>query len=209
MEIYNLYPDSWGSNCYILISGKEGEERRAAVIDPSADPHKIAEFVSKKNAVVDCIILTHGHFDHIISLDTLRDSTSAPALIHKDDAEMLTDGEKNAHSFFFGYGKKWRPAEKLLEDGDRITLGGDTIEVISTPGHSKGSICLFCGDKLITGDTLFASGFGRYDLYGGDVDSLAASLASLRALEPNLIIYPGHGDSARLGDALDRVAYYF
>ena len=204
MEIYNLSPGSWGSNCYILISGN-----RAAVIDPSADAQRIVDFVAKKNATVENIILTHGHFDHIVSLDALRDSTLAPALIHKDDAEMLSDGEKNAHSFFFGYGKRWRPAEKILEDGDKIVLGGETVEVISTPGHSKGSICLLCSDKLITGDTLFANGFGRYDLYGGDVNQLADSSASLRALDPTLTVYPGHGDSARLGDALDSVAYYF
>lgn len=203
MEIYNLSPEAFGSNCYILISGSA-----AAVVDPSADIGRILSFLNETGARLEYIILTHGHFDHITSLDSLRDMTAAPAYIHKGDGEMLGDGEKNAHAVFFGYNKKWRPAERLLEDGDLLTLGGETIEVISTPGHSKGSICLLCGDFMITGDTLFANGYGRYDLHGGDVNELTASLSSLRKLDPKLTIYPGHGCSTTLGDALDNLLYY-
>ena len=204
MDIYTLLPEGFGSNCYILASG-----RSAAVVDPSVKVGEILAFLADKGLELELILLTHGHFDHIESLDRLRDATLAPACIHKDDGEMLADGKKNAYEFFFGYNKKWRPAERLLENGDKLTLGNETVEVISTPGHSKGSICLLCGDKLITGDTLFANGFGRYDLHGGDVNQLADSIASLRALDRNLTIYPGHGDSARLGAALECVAYYF
>lgn len=204
MDIYTLLPEGFGSNCYILASGSS-----AAVVDPSVKASEILDFLSDKGLKLELILLTHGHFDHIESLDSLRDVTMAPACIHKDDNEMLTDGKKNAYEFFFGYGKKWRPAERLLENGDKLTLGKETVDTISTPGHSRGSICLLCGDKLITGDTIFANGFGRYDLHGGDINQLADSIASLRTLDRNLTIYPGHGDSARLGNALDRVAYYF
>ena len=178
-------------------------------MDPSVDAGEIISFISEKGAVLEMILLTHGHFDHIASLDTLRDMSGAPAYIHKDDNEMLGDGKKNAYAFFFGYNKKWRSAENLLEDGDILHLGSESIKVISTPGHSKGSICLLCSDKLITGDTIFASGFGRYDLHGGNVNELADSISSLRSFDRNLTIYPGHGDTAKLGNALDNVAYYF
>ena len=202
MEVYTLFPASWGSNCYILLSDSEDKSRRAAVVDPSADAHEILRFIEKKKAILDFIVLTHGHFDHIVSLDTLRDLTFVPAYVHKDDDEMLSDGRKNAYSVFFSGDKHWRPAEKLLEDGDKLKLGDETVEVISTPGHSKGSICLLFGDKLITGDTLFANGYGRYDLHGGDPNILADSLASLRSFNKDLTIYPGHGDPTRLEDAL-------
>ena len=208
MEIFSITPSSWGSNCYVLISQNKAHSRRAAIVDPSADSHEIIRFVEEKNAVIDCIILTHGHFDHITSLDELRDITLSPAYIHKDDSEMLCDGAKNAHSVFYGYDKKWRDAEILLDDGDEIKLGEETIKVISTPGHSKGSICLLCGDKLITGDTIFANGYGRYDLHGGDANVLVTSLSSLRNLDGKLTIYPGHGGSALLADALDNILYY-
>lgn len=203
MEIFCLTPRSFGSNCYVLLSGSS-----AAVVDPSVSADEITSIVAQKGAVIERIILTHGHFDHVDSLDTLRDKTLAPAYIHKDDAEMLSDGMKNAHSLFFGYAKKWRDAEFLLENGDEIVLGGEVIKVISTPGHSKGSICLLCGNKLITGDTIFASGYGRYDLHGGSISQLTDSLSSLRDLDRRLTIYPGHGGMATLGEALDNILYY-
>ena len=203
MEIYALNPKSFGSNCYVLISGGS-----AAVIDPSVDAGEIIKLVSDKGAHIEYIILTHGHFDHIASLDQLRDTTQAPALIHREDNEMLSDGMKNAHALFYGCDKKWQSADKLLEDGDKIALGDEILNVISTPGHSKGSICLLCGNKLITGDTLFADGYGRYDLHGGDPDVLASSLSSLRGLDQGLTIYPGHGGTATLGGALDNILYY-
>ena len=208
MEIYTISSASFASNCYLIISEDSNGSRRAAIIDPGADAHEIIRMSEEKNAVIELIVLTHGHFDHITSLDELRYLTLAPAYIHKDDAEMLSDGRKNAYSLFYGYDKKWREAERLLENGDIISLGKETIKVISTPGHSRGSICLLCGDKLITGDTLFANGYGRYDLYGGDVNELTASLSSLRALDGKLTIYPGHGGSALLSDALDNIIYY-
>jgi glyoxylase-like metal-dependent hydrolase (beta-lactamase superfamily II) len=96
----------------------------------------------------------------------------------------------------------------LLKDGDTLSLGDETLKIISTPGHSKGSICILCGDKLISGDTLFANGFGRYDLHGGNANELSESLASLKTLDPELRIYPGHGDTAKLGRALENLLYY-
>lgn len=202
MNIYTLLPDSFGANCYVLIS-----DGHAAVIDPSVSAEKIIEFVSAAGASLDKVILTHGHFDHIESIDTLRETTSAPVYIHKDDNEMLTDGEKNAYSFFFRDDRHWQSADALLEDGDEIELGGEKLRVISTPGHSKGSICLLGDGFMITGDTLFANGYGRYDLYGGNSVELAESLSSLRSFDPNLTIYPGHGGTAKLGHALDNIYY--
>ena len=204
LEIYDLFPGSWGSNCYILIS-----DGHAAVVDPSASAQRIIDFVKSKDATLDYIILTHGHFDHIMALDTLRDTTSIPAYVHKDDAEMLTDGKKNAYYFFFGQDKKYRPAEKVLCHGDKLTLGADTLEIISTPGHSKGSICILCRkDKImLTGDTIFAESYGRYDLYGGDRTTLMNSLSSFHQYDRDITIYPGHGESAKLSYALDNLYF--
>ena len=203
LDIYNLTPEGFGSNCYILTVGK-----RAIIIDPSARAERITSFLTEKGVQPEYIVLTHGHFDHISSLDTLRNATLAPAYIHKDDNEMLTDGEKNAYAFFFGYDKKWRPAERLLEDGDELTVGDEKLSIISTPGHSKGSICLLGEGFLITGDTLFANGYGRYDLHGGNAGQLAESLSKLREYDHDLMIYPGHGDPAKLGDALNNLMYF-
>ena len=201
MEIRNLYPGSWGSNCYILTC-----DGHAAVIDPSTDARTILNAVKSEGATLDFILLTHGHFDHIVSVDSLRDLTGAPLMIHKFDAEMLADARKNAFYTFFRMDRTYRAPEKALVDGDELQLGSETIRVIHTPGHSQGSVCYLCnGELLITGDTLFSNNYGRYDLWGGDAQTLFASLSDLRRLPQSLPIYPGHGESERLGRALDSV----
>lgn len=202
MTILNICEGSWGSNCYAVISGGH-----ALIIDPSASSEKIIAAVKEHNAVIDGILLTHGHFDHIISLDTLRKNTGVSAAIHKNDAEMLTDGKKNAFYIFFGKERTYAPAQKLLEDGDKICVGDEVFRVIHTPGHTNGSICL-CGESVIfTGDTLFSESYGRCDLYSGDIDKMKRSLTLLRTLDGSLTMYSGHGESCKLRDALDNVAY--
>lgn len=208
MKIYNLYPGSWLSNCYILTANGEDGKKHAAVIDPSAPTEEILNLLESENATLDMIIMTHGHFDHIMSLDALRHATGAPACIHTDDAEMLTDSKKNAYSFFFRDELYQKQADRTLRDGDIINLGTETLKVIHLPGHSKGSIALLCDGFIITGDTIFAQGFGRYDLYGGDAATLKKSLNSLKELDPSLTLYAGHGESARLGQALCAISYF-
>ena len=100
MNIYNLYAGSWLSNCYVLISDGDDGKNHAAVVDPSTNAEDVIRVLKRENAILDMIILTHGHFDHIEALDSLRDVTGAPAFIHREDAEMLCDGEKNAYAFF-------------------------------------------------------------------------------------------------------------
>ncbi|MBE6601551.1 MAG: MBL fold metallo-hydrolase [Ruminococcaceae bacterium] len=204
MTLEKLCPGSWGSNCYLLVSGTH-----AAVVDPSVKAETLCTLLQQKyGATLDFILLTHGHFDHVVSVDTLRDLTGASLYMHKWDAEMLSDAKKSAFYTFFRVDQTYRAPERLLEDGDELTLGEETIRVIATPGHSMGSVCYLCNDEfLITGDTLFAMGYGRYDLWGGDEKTLFDSLASLRSLPQHLPIYPGHGESALLGAALDNIIY--
>ena len=203
MEIQNLYPGSWGSNCYLLTVGEH-----AAVVDPSADAKTIVNAIKCAGAKLEMILLTHGHFDHIVSVDTLRDATGAPLLVHESDAGMLSDAHKNAFYTFFHMDRTYRAPEKTFADGELLTLGDETIRVISTPGHSQGSVCFDCnGEFLLTGDTLFADGYGRFDLYGGNREILFHSLVQMRQLPQNLLIYPGHGDTERLGTALDNIIY--
>ena len=204
MEIYSLSPYTFGSNCYVMIAQNSLGNNVAAVVDPSVDTFRITRLLEEKKAKLEFIVLTHGHFDHIASLDSLRDATGAPAFIHSEDAEMLCDGNKNAYAFFFGEDKHWRDAEGLLSDGELLTLGNETLKVISTPGHSKGSICLLGDGFLITGDTLFADNIGRCDLHGGNMMQMYASLSLLSELDGGLTIYPGHGETNKLENALSR-----
>ena len=207
MRVITVGEHSFGSHCYAVIS----DDDRAMIVDPSASVSSIMATVSSEGAIIDGILITHGHFDHILSLDNLRDATGVPVYIHEEDAEMLTDSNKNMFFLAFGKERVWRAADILLHDGDEIQLGNEKIKVIHTPGHSKGSSCYLCGNNLITGDTLFAETVGRTDLYGGNSEILEASLKKLRSLglDKDMPIFAGHGPDGKLGTALDISAYLF
>lgn len=207
MKIENLVYGSWYANCYLICAEDEQGDLRSAVIDPAYPADKIKAHADALGASIDLLILTHGHFDHIYELDKLALLTNAKICIHKNDAEMLSDGNKNAYSFFFGGNFTTRGADILLSDGDEIKLGNERLRVISTPGHSKGSICLLNDKFMITGDTLFESGYGRYDLHGGDRKMLVQSLDLLKQYPKDLTIYPGHGDPTTLARALQNIYF--
>ena len=200
MVIRSIAPQSFASNCYLIA-----EEAHALVVDPAVSLSAILSALGEMSAVCKGIILTHGHFDHMLSLDELRRAfPDAPVYIHRDDASYLGDSQKNAFALFFRQERVWQSADRLLVDGDSLPLGGQMIRVIHTPGHTPGSVCLACGENdLITGDTLFDGGYGRCDLIGGSFTSLVESLKKLASLPEQLTIHPGHGSTARLGAALD------
>ena len=198
MKIINFYSSGWEANSYLLVSGNE-----AVLIDTGVPVKKLLDALENEGAKLKYILLTHGHFDHTITADKLRDATGARLAIHEDDDEMLSDAEKSALALFFGRYDTVRPSDLTIKDGDRLGFGADELTIIHTPGHSKGSVCCQIGNSLFTGDTLFNGGYGRYDLHGGNFNTLCASLAKLKELDGELDIYPGHGDSAKLAKALN------
>ncbi len=205
MQIINLFPGSYGSNCYLIE-----DNGHALIIDPSAAAASILRRLKEDGCTPDAVILTHGHFDHIMSIDTLRQAEpSLQVYIHENDAPMLTDSKKNAFALFFGQDRVWNEADVLLTDGQVIPVGNVAFRVLHTPGHSPGSICLFCEEEkvMITGDTLFADNIGRSDLWEGSFGTLRLSLKSLRDYDADITIYPGHGVTNTLGRALDTVFY--
>lgn len=203
MRIYRLYPGSFGSNCYLLISC----DGSAAVVDPSPDADTILSALKEEQAVLSDILLTHGHFDHILSLDTLRDRTGVSAGIHLLDRDLPADADRNAFATFFRQSRTWRTPENTFSDGDKLAVGSETLTVLHTPGHTAGSCCFLLngGQDLLTGDTLFANSYGRTDLWSGNAAELKKSLERLAELPPDTVIHPGHGGSATLGNALAAV----
>jgi len=193
MKLIPYYGEGFSSNSYLLVSGED-----AVLIDCAVTVVRVQKALEENGASLKYIILTHGHFDHIETLDEMRQSTGAEVVIHENDAEMLTDGIKNGYCTFFAGDFVAKAADKTVSDGDIINVGDTPLKVIHTPGHSKGSICLECGDMLFTGDTLFANNIGRSDLYGGDGRTIMKSLKMLAGMRPELEIYPGHGPASTI-----------
>ncbi len=199
MKIVNLYPGGFACNAYLVIKDKD-----AVLIDCSAPVTTVRQALAREGAELRAVLCTHGHFDHLLTADEIREAFDVPLYLHEADAEMPADGEKNAFSLFFGFGKTWRPAERLFAEGDVLTFGALCFKVLHTPGHSAGSSVFHAEEALFTGDTLFANGFGRTDLYGGDHDTLCRSLGRLYTLPEALTIYPGHGDTALLKHLMNK-----
>ncbi len=185
------------ANCYIIGCDKTKE---AAVIDPGAEGRRIINRLMQLNLKCKYIILTHGHVDHIGALNELSEATGAEVCIHSEDAGMLTSPAQNL-SLFMGSLRKYKAADKLLADGDKIQVGEVTLEVIHTPGHTPGGICLkIDGNGIITGDTLFAGSVGRSDFPGGSHNVLINSIKTrLLGFPDDTKVYPGHGPASTIG----------
>lgn len=183
------------ANCYILFDEKTKE---AAVIDPSGDFPEIRSYIEANGIKVKYIIITHGHGDHIGALQELKEYTNADVCIHKGDYDMLKSKRKN-YSEEMGGPKVEMAADRLLDDGEILRLGDTELNIIHTPGHSKGGICIYCEGSLFSGDTLFACSIGRTDLEGGSFDEIIASIKEkLLVLPEDTKVYPGHGSSSTI-----------
>jgi len=183
------------SNCYIV--GDEAT-REGAIIDPADEAGNILSSVTELGLSVKSIILTHGHPDHLAALKEVKEATGAEIMVHEDDAGYP---EQEALALAFGFNCPTPPPpDRLLKDGDDIDIGSLRFTVIHTPGHTPGGICLLGHRVLFSGDTLFNSGIGRYDLPGGDYARLMNSLQDrLMALPDETIVHPGHGPRTTIG----------
>ena len=193
MDIILLPTEGYASNSYLLVSSGEG-----AVIDPSGSLNDILSALSEYGAVLKYIILTHGHFDHMLTLRALREETKAKLCIHKFDAPNLKDSDRSLFSRIGHPEAVFDDAEILLEDADTLPLGDEIITVLHTPGHTPGSVMQDFGGDLISGDTLFDMSVGRSDFIGGDSTALINSIFKIYDKYPNARFYPGHGPASTI-----------
>lgn len=178
------------TNCYLVYCDRT---RECAIIDPGADPEKIFPVIAELELKPTLILNTHGHVDHIGANIDMKEKFHIPLCIHPLDGPMLQEGAQFELGLFLG-AKASPPADKPLNDGDRLDIGRSSLEVIHTPGHSPGSVCLYGESLLFSGDTLFFEGVGRTDLAGGSRKDLEKSLRTRVLVFPDsTLVLPGHG----------------
>ncbi|MDR2107999.1 MAG: MBL fold metallo-hydrolase [Coriobacteriales bacterium] len=183
------------TNCYLLAAGSEAQS--LVVIDPADGVQRILKAVSGRK--VDAIILTHRHADHTAAAAELVQATGAVVYAHELDAPAIQQPE--GHYPHFSRESRQPPkVDVLLHDRDRIELADIAFEVLHTPGHSVGSICLYvaAAEALFSGDTLFYGTTGRTDLPTGDAAAMHDSLVRLSALPDCVRVYPGHDQSTTI-----------
>lgn len=165
---------------------------RGIIVDPGGISDKLDENIKKLNGI-DYIILTHGHFDHILEVKRYQNLTGAKIVIGKDEKDFPMDNSLNLCSEFYKKGINNFSADILLKDGDTLNFNDKEIKVIFTPGHTIGSVCYCLDNNMFSGDTLFRGKVGRTDLATGNENDMLNSLKKLYNLETDYSIYPGHG----------------
>ncbi len=188
LKVTQLTFPGFCANCYLVC---DEETKDAFLIDPGAYGTRQSEYIKSQGANLRYILLTHGHYDHIMGVKQFKKDFSAKVVIHEKDEDCLSSPLKSlaiTHALNFPKAE----ADITVKDGDRLYFGGTEIEVIHTPGHTKGSVCYKIGDMLFTGDTLFKGTVGRTDFPGGSYKEIIESVNRLGALEGDYKVYPGH-----------------
>ena len=193
MEIQVLHLGQIDTNCYIF---RAADSKKCGVVDPGDQGEYLAAWLMGRELEPEAVLLTHGHFDHILGIPGLRKEWPSlpvychPADLGEDDVTLIF-GQRFPTVRSFGNVTPYR-------EGDVVTVAGCALEVLETPGHTPGSVTLRSGDVLFTGDALFAGSMGRTDLPGGDEGQIMKSLKRLYELEGDYQVLPGHEGQSTL-----------
>lgn len=197
MKIYSYPLGMIYTNCYIVTNE---DTKEGLIIDPSDQAADIKARIQELEITPVAILLTHGHFDHIMAAKDLKETYHIPVLAGEKEKAMLEDYNLNGT---LSVGRNYTlSADRLLKDGEELTFGGLKIKVIHTPGHTAGSVCYYFEKEkvLLSGDTLFLESVGRTDMPTGNTHDLLESLnRKLMLLPDDVIVYPGHGDKTAIG----------
>lgn len=179
------------TNCYIVTDKASG---KSLIIDPGLYCDDLTAAIAARGIKsFEYILLTHGHFDHILGVPEVRRIYGGQIAIHSADAECLSDEKRSLVDQSSPRQKQtFIKPDICLKDGSVITLGESVFTVMHTPGHTAGSVCYICGDIIFSGDTLFRMTYGRTDFPGSSFDDIAASLIRLASLPGDYTVYPGH-----------------
>ena len=182
------------NNMYLVL---DETSKKGVLIDATEALPELIE--AAKDYDIEYILLTHGHFDHILGLNELKEKLGAKALLNQND--LIISDNVNEFTRLFNQQNIVPPTyEKFVHDGDIINVGNLNLKVITTPGHTEGGVCYLIDEKLFSGDTLFRGTVGRTDLFGGNFEKLKDSVQNkLFRLDKNIKVFPGHGPTTTIG----------
>jgi len=195
MILYTFPSGPLETNAILFGEGKSG-----AVVDPSlGSTEKILHQAAQNKLQIEKILLTHSHWDHIADVKVLKEKTGALLYVHPLDAKNVENPGSDGLPIYFAI--QGVAPDRFLKEGETIQVGSLQVEVIHTPGHSPGSVCLYLKDQgiLLSGDTLFRGGIGRLDLPTGHPKAMEESLRKLAKLPPHTRVIPGHGPDTEIG----------
>lgn len=199
MKIYSLPVGMIGTNCYLVVND---ETKEGFIVDPGGDDKVIAKRLNEYGIKPTAILLTHGHFDHIMAVNELRENyPDIKVYASAQEQELLSDPVMNS-SMGLIRNPYTTTADIGVCDGDKLEIAGIEVEVIATPGHTRGGVCYYISKfkKLFSGDTLFCESYGRTDLPTGNAHLLFESINKLfERLPDETAVYPGHGDATSIG----------
>lgn len=195
-----------GTNCYFLVNSKTQE---TIIVDPAAEKETIVMEINKYGYKPVAILLTHGHFDHMLAASQIRQIYGIKIYAMAEEFDLLADANQNlSMNFMWAYTMK---ADVAMQDNERLNLNGMDFKVLHTPGHTRGSCCFYFEnqDILISGDTLFCCSVGRTDFPTGSTSALYDSIQrKLLVLPERVKVYPGHGEETSIKEAKDFFAQY-
>ena len=197
MQIKTFVAGPVQANNYLVY---DEESKEAILIDCSDYVQEIVDIVTREGLNVKYILLTHGHFDHVLGINSMKEALGAKAFVHEADEEQVAHTSEIMMMFGLPFNLDVNPKlDGTLKDVGRLTIGSGEIKVLETPGHTEGCVCYLINDVLFSGDTLFQGSVGRTDLPGGDFSALRHSIKDvLFKLDENITVFPGHGDKTTI-----------
>lgn len=205
MKVERFLTGIISTNCYLAINE---ETKQTVVIDPASSSPSLMNHIEAEGLKVEAILLTHGHFDHIMGIDGFLKKYDVPVYVHEDDKEMMNDPQLNQSSTYTA-GYTFSGAE-CIRDGQVLHLAGNDFEVFHTPGHTPGCCCFYVREEgvLFSGDTLFAKSVGRTDFPGSSTSALIRSIREkLLPLPDETRVYPGHMGETAIGHEREHNPY--